>query len=217
MAAAAAGGDDGEKSGCRWVDAARYAVAALVTLLIAVVIVKAIKVVLRSEPLQLWVAGGSVSAVAIPQPAEAAVSLGLSIWAQNPSDRARMYFLNITGYLFDKNTSASTSDPGFDSMIVIPAKDIVAVQLEAVESALQVTAKKGGMTPESFGLLYNGGSMSDVTLRLDGNLITEVTSELNKTRRATYYCEQLLVGGDANDKSVKDKQTKAICKQRQGP
>ncbi|CAL5050518.1 unnamed protein product [Urochloa decumbens] len=214
--AAAAGGSDGEKSGFRWVDAARYAVAAVVTLLIAVVIVKAIKVVLRPEPLQLWVAGGSVSAVAIPPPPTEMVTLGLSIWAQNPSDRVRMYFLNITAYLFDKNTSAAASlDPEFDSMIFFQAKDdIVAVQLEAVESVLQMNAKKTHI-PDYFELLYNGGSMSDVTLRLDGNLITEVTSEVNKTRRATYYCEQLLVGGDANDKSVKNKQ-KAICKQRQG-
>ncbi|CAL5044986.1 unnamed protein product [Urochloa decumbens] len=211
--AAAAGG---EKSGCRWVDAARYAVAAAVTLLIAVVIVKAIKVVLRPEPLQLWVAGGSVSAVAIiPPPPTEMVKLGLSIWAQNPSDRVRMYFLNITAYLFDKNTSAAAStDPTYDSMIYFPAKDIVAVQLEGLESVLQMNAKKSNI-PDYFELLYNGGSMSDVTLRLDGNLITEVTSEVNKTRRATYYCEQLLVGGDANDKTVKNKQ-KAICKQRQG-
>ncbi|CAL5036390.1 unnamed protein product [Urochloa decumbens] len=212
----AAAGGDGEKSGCRWVDAARYAAAAVVTLLIAVVIVKAIKVVLRPEPLQLWVAGGSVSAVAIiPPPPTEMVKLGLSIWAQNPSDRVRMYFLNITAYLFDKNTSAAAStDPTYDSMIYFPAKDIVAVQLEGLESVLQMNAKKSNI-PDYFQLLYNGGSMSDVTLRLDGNLITEVTSEVNKTRRATYYCEQLLVGGDANDKTVKNKQ-KAICKQRQG-
>ncbi|CAN6215352.1 unnamed protein product [Urochloa humidicola] len=214
--AAAAGGADGEKSGCWWVDAARYAVAAVVTLLIVVVIVKAIKVVLRPEPLQLWVAGGSVSAVAIPPPPTEMVKLGLNIWAQNPSDRVRMYFLNITGYLFDKNTSAAAADPGFDSMVEFPVKDIVAVQLEGLESVLQMDVSNRSMTPESFDILYNGGSMSDVTLRLDGNLFTEVTSELNKTRRATYYCEQLLVGGDANDKSVKDKQ-KAICKQRQEP
>ncbi|CAN6166358.1 unnamed protein product [Urochloa humidicola] len=215
--AAAAASVDGEKSGFRWVDAARYAVAAVVTFLIVVVIVKAIKVVLRPEPLQLWVAGGSVSAVAIPPPPREMVKLGLSIWAQNPSDRVRMYFLNITGYLFDKNTSASTSKPDYDSMVEFPVKDIVAVQLEGLESVLQMDAKKGAMTPESFDILYNGGSMSDVTLRLDGNLVTEVTSEVNKTRRATYYCEQLLIGGDdANGKSVKDKQ-KAICKQPQGP
>ncbi|CAN6179663.1 unnamed protein product [Urochloa humidicola] len=214
MAAAAASGD-GEKSGFRWVDAARYAVAAVVTLLIVVVIVKAIKVVLRPEPLQLWVAGGSVSAVAIPPPPREMVKLGLSIWAQNPSDRVRMYFLNITGYLFDKNTSAAAStDLESDSMFYFPAKDIVAVQLEVLESVLQMNANN--RTLESFDILYNGGGFSDVTLRLDGNLITEVTSELNKTRQATYYCEQLLIGGDANDKTVKQDKQKAICKQRQG-
>jgi hypothetical protein len=54
-----------------------------------------------------------------------------------------------------------------------------------------------------------------MTLRLDGNLVTEVTSDLNKTRPASYYCEQLLVGGNPDDEAIKYRQD-VICKQGRG-
>jgi hypothetical protein len=88
------------------------------------------------------------------------------------------------------------------------------VQQEALDCSLGMkVVREKQMDPSHFDVLYNGSSFSDMTLRLDGDLITEVTSELNMTRRTTYYCEELLVGGNGDNEAFKYRQD-AICKQR---
>uniref|UniRef100_A0A0A9EC90 Late embryogenesis abundant protein LEA-2 subgroup domain-containing protein n=1 Tax=Arundo donax TaxID=35708 RepID=A0A0A9EC90_ARUDO len=211
-----AGGD--EKSTFRWLDAVRYAVAAVVTVLIVAVIANAIKVVLRPDSLSLSVTGGFVFARPRPAPTKV-VTLGVNLRAQNPSGRVRMYYVDIDVYLFDGNTSASAStDPEDDSITYFrQPEDIAVAQLEAVDSILQVEATNETM-PESFELLYNGGGMSDVTLRLDGRLVTEVTSGINRTGRpTTYYCGPLVVGGGDtdDDEAVKNRQD-VSCSDVQG-
>jgi len=105
--------DGEEKSKFRWLDAARYAVAAAVTVLIMVVIVNAVKVVLRPDSLQLSVDKGSIFTAQYPPQ----LIMELKLRAQNPSGRVRMYYVGVTGYLFDNTTSASASlDPGYDSV-----------------------------------------------------------------------------------------------------
>lgn len=208
-------GEDGsEKSKFRWLDAARYAVAAAVTVLIMAVIVNAVKVVLRPDSLHLSVDKASIF-TQYPPKLELALVMELKLRAQNPSGRVRMYYVGVTGYLFDNTTSASaSSDPMYDSIAYLPLKDMAVVQLEALDSSLRLTVtRKKQMDSAYFDKLYNGSHISDMTLRLDGDLLTEVTSELNKTRRTTYYCEELLVGGNGGDEAFKYRQD-AICKQR---
>ena len=201
----------GEKSKFRWLDAARYAVAAAVTVLIMAVIVNAVKVVLRPDSLQLSVDKGSIFTAQYPPQ----LTMELKLRAQNPSGRVRMYYVGVTGYLFDNTTSASASlDPGYDSVVIFKPKDMAVVQQEALDCSLGMkVVREKQMDPSHFDVLYNGSSFSDMTLRLDGDLITEVTSELNMTRRTTYYCEELLVGGNGDNEAFKYRQD-AICKQR---
>ncbi|XP_066374322.1 uncharacterized protein [Miscanthus floridulus] len=203
--------DGEEKSKFRWLDAARYAVAAAVTVLIMAVIVNAVKVVLRPDSLQLSVDKGSIFTAQYPPQ----LTMELKLRAQNPSGRVRMYYVGVTGYLFDNTTSASASlDPGYDSVVIFKPKDMAVVQQEALDCSLGMkVVREKQMDPSHFDVLYNGSSFSDMTLRLDGDLITEVTSELNMTRRTTYYCEELLVGGNGDDEAFKYRQD-AICKQR---
>jgi len=203
--------DGEEKSKFRWLDAARYAVAAAVTVLIMVVIVNAVKVVLRPDSLQLSVDKGSIFTAQYPPQ----LTMELKLRAQNPSGRVRMYYVGVTGYLFDNTTSASASlDPAYDSVVIFKPKDMAVVQQEALDCSLGMkVVREKQMDPSHFDVLYNGSSFSDMTLRLDGDLITEVTSELNMTRRTTYYCEELLVGGNGDDEAFKYRQD-AICKQR---
>ncbi|CAD6337967.1 unnamed protein product [Miscanthus lutarioriparius] len=195
----------GEKSKFRWLDAARYAVAAAVTVLIMAVIVNAVKVVLRPDSLQLSVDKGSIFTAQYPPQ----LIMELKLRAQNPSGRVRMYYVGVTGYLFDNTTSASASlDPGYDSVVIFKPKDMAVVQQEALDCSLGMkVVREKQMDPSHFDVLYNGSSFSDMTLRLDGDLITEVTSELNMTRRTTYYCEELLVGGNGDDEAFNDPAT----------
>ncbi|WVZ82826.1 hypothetical protein U9M48_030042 [Paspalum notatum var. saurae] len=218
-AAANEDGGDSEKSRFRCLDAARYVVAAAVTVLILAVIVTAIKVVLRLDSLQISVHNRSINTIPIMSPPEpeAALVLELQLRGENPSGRVRMYYLNITAYLFDNTTSASAStDPESDSVLFFKLpKDIAVLQQEAVDSSLNTNppVKKNMMDPLYFDMLYNGSRFSDMTLRLDGNLVTEVTSEFNRTRPTTYYCEQLLVGGNPNDDASKSSED-VVCKQQ---
>nr|CAB3469279.1 unnamed protein product [Digitaria exilis] len=112
-----------------------------------------------------------------------------------------MYYVNIRAYVFDKNTSASSSPtPEYDSIFYFKPDGIDVLQQEAVDSLMTAKMAKDQVTPPYYDMLYNGSSISDVTLRLDGELVTEVNSRLNETRPMTsYYCEQLLVGGDSDD------------------
>ncbi|KAL6861618.1 hypothetical protein ACP4OV_017318 [Aristida adscensionis] len=205
------GGGGAKKSAFRCLDAARYAVAAVVTVVIVGVIVKAIWVVFRAESLELTVVGGSVSAApAAAPPAPPAVAIGLSLRAQNPSGRVRMYYLSITGYLFDGNTSAATANPDDDSIALFRLKDVAATQQEAVDADVHLRVDGRSMTGEYLALLYGGGRMSEVTLRLDGRLVNEVRSGFNKSSLATYYCEQLVVGGSPGEEEARPD---VICKE----
>ncbi|RCV19915.1 hypothetical protein SETIT_4G014700v2 [Setaria italica] len=209
MAAAVDGGGDGENPAAfRCIDAVRYTVALVVTVLIVSVIVNAIKFVLRSDPLHISVVGGLVSTVKLSPPPPPSLTLEFNLRAQNPSGRARMYYVNITAYFFDSNTSASTTDPVYDSMVYLKPKkipDIVVSEQLAVDSFVSVKVTNGSM-PVYFDPLYGGEHMRDVTLRLDGNLTTEVLYGTTNTRPTTYYCEKLLLGGSKDDEAFRGTQ-----------
>jgi hypothetical protein len=122
------GDGDGDGDGkTRCLDVVRYTVAAVVTVLIVTVIVVAIKVVLRPQSLSLSVVGGAVSST--PQSPANIVYLDVKLRAENPSGRARIYFLDITAYLFDdKTVAASSSTPDEDCFISLDPSDIVVAQ-----------------------------------------------------------------------------------------
>ncbi|KAJ1257675.1 hypothetical protein BS78_10G013800 [Paspalum vaginatum] len=197
------GGGTGKHQPTFWcLNVARYTVAAVVTVLIFLVVVVAIKFVLRPDSLHLSVVGGSVHST--PQPRKKAVTLALNIRAENPSGRARMYLLNITAYLFGNATQASTPTPNEDCIILFKPVDEAVRQQTAVDSmtSVEVPDDPGVMDTSYFDALYTkGGAISDAMLRVEGSLITEVTSRINRTRPVTYYCGPLLVGGDEASKS----------------
>ncbi|KAL6606526.1 hypothetical protein ACP70R_042179 [Stipagrostis hirtigluma subsp. patula] len=181
----------------RWLNAARYAVAAVVFVLVVVVIVHAIKVVLRPDTLRLSVVGGSVSST--PSPASGNVSLGLTLRAENPSGRVRMYLLDITLYLFDNTTPASTPTPEDDSIVFFRPPAVALAQQMAADSACSTVGTDGNMNPPYFDVLYaRRDTIGDVTLRVDGRLVTEVRSGINRTQLAKFLCFPLVVGGQGS-------------------
>ncbi|CAL5050537.1 unnamed protein product [Urochloa decumbens] len=204
--AAADGDGNGEKSAFRWIDAARYTVAAVVLVLIVAVIVNAIKLVLRPEPLSLSVDGGTVFVRRLHQ-SPPLLQFHFNLRAQNPSGRAHMYFLNITAYLFDSNASAAAPDPGPGSFIYFPLDDMRLLPLRGIDNLAELTAGRDIMTESYFDELYNGNSSASirgVTVRLDGVVITEVAVK-NDTRNSTYYCRPVLVvRGDPGDAAFQD-------------
>lgn len=184
----------------RWLDAARYAVATVVTVLIGVVIVHAIKVVLRPESLRLWVVQGSVYTT--PASTEK-VTLSLNLRAENPSGRVRMYFFNITAYLFNNRTLETTTKPEEDCIILFYPANIAVAQQVSVDTITQVegTSDPSVMDQFYFNKLYTErGIIRDAAIRVDGTLVTEVRSGFNKTRTGTtYYCWPLVIGGSPGD------------------
>lgn len=209
---------DSKKSTFRCIDAVRYVVALVVTVLTVSVIVNAIKVVLRPDVLHVSVIGSSMytqkrllQLQLPPAPPTETLTLYLNIRAQNPSGRARMYYLNIVAHVFDNKTLPSTPKQDYDSMVYFNISNLVVAQKVAVDSVLHLTVTNRSFDPSYFKFLFDdGGQMSGVTLRLDGELVTEVKSGLNKTSQTTYFCDELFVGGDPNDDAFKGR-TDAIC------
>jgi hypothetical protein len=190
---------NGEKSTTtfRWINVARYAVASVVTVLIATVVVIAIKMVVRPDTLIVRVVGGFISVETPPGLLPNHLLLQFKVKADNPSGRAVMYYYNISGYLFDKNISASTSNPQGDCFVSIQIKNKTLQQQQAVYSYTWSTVGPEIMTPSYFYMLYHNRSarIDDVTMRIQGDLVTELLSGYNRTaRRTTYYCSPLVVG-----------------------
>ncbi|KAJ1257680.1 hypothetical protein BS78_10G015700 [Paspalum vaginatum] len=199
---AADGGDEGcggkhQRGSFRCLDAARYTVAAVVTVLIVTVIVIAMKLLLRPESLRLSVVGGAVYTTRRPAADQKAVTLALNLRAENPSGRARVYLLNVTAYLFDNATQASTPTPEDDSFTFFTLVDEAVRQQLAVDAVTSVDATEDSMDPAHLDALCaeGGGVIADAALRVDGSVVTEVRSGVNLTRLATYFCWPLLVGG----------------------
>ncbi|TVU13494.1 hypothetical protein EJB05_40553, partial [Eragrostis curvula] len=186
-----------------WPDAVRYVVATVVTVLIVAVIANAIKVVLRPDSLRLWIVEGSVSSTRVP--GKKAVTLGANLRAWNPSGRARMYFLDITAYIFDNKTLQATATPEEDCIILFHPTDIAVAQQSVVETITQVngTNDESTMDPDYFDMLYEErGVIRDAAMRVVGTLVTEVRSGINRTRPGTtYYCWPLVLGGSPGDKA----------------
>lgn len=143
--------------------------------------------------------------------------LQLGLRADDPAGRARMYYVDITGYLFDKNVSASSSHPSSDCIVSFRVKDKVVAQQKAVVASVNIKAQRTrNMDGSYFDLLYsgNGSTFRDVTMRLDGTLITEVRSGYIASSSPTtyyYYCPQLLVGGDSPEDDAFKNRPDVVC------
>ncbi|CAD6337954.1 unnamed protein product [Miscanthus lutarioriparius] len=91
------------------------------TVLIVAVTVHAIKVVLRPEVLSVSVVGGSLPFFnqplsPSPSPAKNAERvLDVKVRFYNPSGRVRMYYTNITVYLFGNDSRATSSNPAAEA------------------------------------------------------------------------------------------------------
>ncbi|KAL6606304.1 hypothetical protein ACP70R_041957 [Stipagrostis hirtigluma subsp. patula] len=198
------GGD--EKSSFRWLAVARFAAASVVTVLILLVIAKAIKVVQRPDSLSLSVAGGCIFTERTTNRPEYAgkILFDFGFRVGNPRSRGQMYYVNITAYLFDKTKPAWSADPAGDSFVFFDMWDTAVRQKVGMESLFQIRVIGGReMTPAIFDMLYNKTDvplLTDVTMRLEGTLIIGLASGTNMTHRlTTYYCWPLVVGLDPDN------------------
>ncbi|XP_008648759.1 uncharacterized protein [Zea mays] len=177
MAAAGGEGDNGEKSGFRCLDAARYVAAAVVIVLIVAVVVNAIK------------AGKDL------------VSFEFTLRAVNPSGRVRLNFYDILAYIFDNSTlaSATTSTPADDCSILVNTANITLKPRAYVDNTKTVIL---GDDPtkirHSFFQALNkpGGRVVGATMRVDGSLVSETGLGFSTSapRRIVLYCRDLIVG-----------------------
>ncbi|KAF8662249.1 hypothetical protein HU200_056451 [Digitaria exilis] len=206
---------DGKKWRFRCIDAARCVLALVVTLIIITVIVIAIQVLLRPDVLHVSVAGSTIYAQKLPLLQPPTLDLSLTILADNPSGRVRMYYLNITVHLFDNKTLPTTPNQDFYSMGFFRIPDIVVPQTRKVSSYVHSHATNGSFDSNYLKFLYDDQDrqIRGVTLRLDGELVTEVSSgpKANRTVQTTYFCDNLLLGGDPNDVAFKGSPD-VICK-----
>ncbi|KAL6861622.1 hypothetical protein ACP4OV_017322 [Aristida adscensionis] len=224
---AAAGGEGNKTPSFRWLRAARCAVATAVTAVIVVVIVNAVAVLLRPDSLSITILRGTVFVRRVPRPPPATLLFRFNFRAANPSGRARMYYVNATAFLFDKDTPAWSASPDNDSVVATNLRDEPVQQQGTVEALTQIAAGEEVIKPGYFRRLmrYNGAGMPGFTLRLQGSLITEIRSGYNTTPHWTvYYCGPLLlVTGDPNDQAYEDlhdvlcREQTSICRPARKP
>ncbi|AQK80056.1 hypothetical protein Zm00014a_013837 [Zea mays] len=202
MAAAGGEGDNGEKSGFRCLDAARYVAAAVVIVLIVAVVVNAIKVVARPDNISVLVLGSSVTTHQMTtQAGKDLVSFEFTLRAVNPSGRVRLNFYDILAYIFDNSTlaSATTSTPADDCSILVNTANITLKPRAYVDNTKTVIL---GDDPtkirHSFFQALNkpGGRVVGATMRVDGSLVSETGLGFSTSapRRIVLYCRDLIVG-----------------------
>lgn len=193
---------DGKKSlPFRCLAAARCTVASVVTVLILLVVVKAIKVVLRPDSLSLGIAKGTMFIQRVKQPKTMLGELTFQI--DNPRIGTSVYLINFKVYCFDKNTPAWSSTPGPDSLLYFSLHNSMLRRQSGLDKFVQVNLTRGIVDERFFDFLNNktDASESDVTMRVEGNLITETRSKFNSTRWTSYYCWPLFVGVDPENTS----------------
>lgn len=176
--------------------AARYAAASVMTVLILIVMVKAVKVLLQPVSLSLSVAQGCMFVRRFDKPE--LLEFQFSVKVVIPRSGARTYFRNITAYMFDKDTPALTSTPGPDSVIFFHLDDVMVPPQQQVVSEVMQSSRLGRdyVALSFFDLLYNrphNDIVSDMTMRLDSN-VSQVTSTSTYNRATTYICWPLVVG-----------------------
>nr|BAK06840.1 predicted protein [Hordeum vulgare subsp. vulgare] len=196
--------DGEEKSVFRCLDAVRYVVAAVVTVLIVTVIVYAITVVFRPGNLHLGVVGGSVSVSTsggerLRRPFNASfhgdnLTFSFTVRAFNPSGRVSIYYRAITAMLKSNLSSSPFLYLKLPDMALGP-------QVMVDTNLLMNTFVQDTDQAYYFNLLGNGSSIDDVLIVLNGSRFDEVNSGhyTNVKEPDVYYCSHITVGGDKED------------------
>lgn len=218
-AAADVDGEGKQSFRFRWCsDAARYAVASVVTILIVAVVVKAV-MVLRQPPLYLSVlsaeGGSALFSWNASQPEE--LSFNLFIRLKNPSGHVQIYYNNMTVYIFGKDTSPWSSNPEDDSMFHIllagSRETRLPPQEDSFTSKFLILRKSGvqmepsdfdevELKPSDFDVLSRAtrtGIVTELMLRMDVRLSTRpisVSDPDTPGRWRSFFCRPLLAGGN---------------------
>lgn len=189
--------DDGEPTRVQWLmDAARYAVAALVTAIAVAVIARAVVVSLRSEKLEITVVNGTVTASVNTVANLTQVRLLMTMHYYNPSGRVGIQYLgvNIT-LLYQNDTPIAWIDIADDPVSGIHVEPQV-IRESVVDVRLDVpndvpAAFAGAMkAPNGPGLVENA------KVHLKGKLHTQI-SGLNYThggQPTEYLCSPVAIG-----------------------
>ncbi|KAI4973013.1 hypothetical protein ZWY2020_010444 [Hordeum vulgare] len=195
--------DGEEKPVFRCLDAARYVVAAVVTVLIVTVIVYAITVVFRPAT-SISVSSGSVSVSTsggerLRRPFNASVhgdnlTFSFTVRAFNPSGRVSIYYRAITAMLKSNLSSSPFLYLTLPDMALGP-------QVMVDTNLLMNTFVKVTDQAYYFNLLGNGSSIDDALIVLNGSRFDEVNSGhyTNVKEPDVYYCSHITVGGDKED------------------
>ncbi|XP_037456699.1 uncharacterized protein LOC119327697 [Triticum dicoccoides] len=198
-----------EKSIFRCLDAARYVVAAAVSVLIMAVIVYAITVVLRPADLYIGVLQGSVS-VSVSggdnlrrPPFNASIGRGnltfsFTVRAINPSGRVSIYYTDVEAKIKSNMSSASST------LLRLRLPDVSLGPKSSIDSnILMNTFALVKKQVYYFNMLANGSSIDDAMIAVEGTRTVEVYSGRNVTDhvRVFYFCSPIVVGGDKDDDS----------------
>jgi hypothetical protein len=225
-------GHNGKKSPFRWLlAAARYAAASMMTVLILIVTVKAIKVLLLPGSLSISISEGCIFVKRIRLRDESpALTFVVGLTLVNARNDVRMHFDNTTGYLFasgnDSARAASSTYLFRDCLVAFSLKGSIVRQHHVVTIAQESTVPRDpeGIQPDFFDKLYSSSQASitsDVTMRIDGTLTQVISTSNYHTRNTTYYCWPLVVGldpdvyrnqDDISNLSLED----VFCREEQG-
>ncbi|KAI4986928.1 hypothetical protein ZWY2020_019558 [Hordeum vulgare] len=202
---APAAGNILKKSAFRCLDAARYVVAAAVTVLMVTVIVYAVKVVHRPDELSLWIVGGSVSVQRssnLARPFNASVGgdslkFTYTMRAVNPSSHVYIYYTNLVAYLRGRNSSSEMN--GF---LGLRLQNLAVEQQSTMDMNLMITTPM--LVPLQgfyFQELANGGSIADVSLKLNGTRVARniLTGHITTSEQAVYYCTPITFRAGKDD------------------
>ncbi|XP_020182957.1 uncharacterized protein [Aegilops tauschii subsp. strangulata] len=189
--------DDGEPTRVRWLmDAARYAVAALVTAVTVAVIARAVVVSLRSEKLEITVVNGTVTASVNTAANPTQVRLLMTIHNYNPSGRVGIQYVGVNITLLYQNdtpiTWISIEDGPVNGIHVEPQF----IRESVVDTSLNVpddvpAAFAGAMTAPNGSQLFDNAKV-----HLKGTLQTQI-SGLNYThggQPTEYLCSPVAIG-----------------------
>lgn len=192
------GGD--EKSIFRCLDAARYLVAAAVTVLIVAVIVYAITVVLRPAELYVGVIGGSVSVSVVGGDKLSSgqfraivhggnLTFSLTVRAINRSGRVTIYYTGIVAKLKSNMSSDAFLTLNLSPMSLGPQSS---VDVTVLMNTFMIVPEQGYY----FKLLANGTSIDDAMIVLNGTRTVEIYSGHIKSKETVvYYCSPIAIGG----------------------
>jgi ABC-type glycerol-3-phosphate transport system permease component len=185
------GGDESRSTRVRWLNAVRYAIAVVVTVLTIGVIAWAIVQSLRPEVLYFSVAHGYVTIGKIKS-VSPPVSLYMSVRlkANNHGGRAAIRYYNVSVHFLYNNSDSSEITYIKTDVIWVPPQ----FEYNDYISSSDIKAP-GDVDMDFVRKMFKGYEIKNTTVRLDGRIQTQ-TSALNYTRgRFTmYHCYPVTIG-----------------------